>query len=77
MVFVALCISAVRAGMNSSEDEPWYYDPAARRVSDLYRELAANDNVLRKRPVRLRKVRCLLCDIRNGQDKRRPGAVPS
>lgn len=34
MVFVALCILAVRAGMKSSEDEPWYNDAAARRVSN-------------------------------------------
>lgn len=33
MVFVALCISAVRASTDSSEDEPWYNDAAARRVS--------------------------------------------
>ncbi|KAI7782488.1 hypothetical protein LA080_013488 [Diaporthe eres] len=31
MVFVALCILAVRAGMKSSEDEPWFNDAAARR----------------------------------------------
>lgn len=33
MVFVALCLLAVRAGMDSTEDEPWYNDAAARRVS--------------------------------------------
>lgn len=34
MVFVALCIAAVRAGMDSSEEEPWYNDAQARRVSN-------------------------------------------
>lgn len=33
MVFVALCLLAVRAGMASKMDEPWYNDAAARRVS--------------------------------------------
>ena len=36
IVFVALCILAVRAGMDSSENEPWYHDPAARRVRNFY-----------------------------------------
>lgn len=33
MVFVALCLLAVRAGMDSKMEEPWYNDAAARRVS--------------------------------------------
>lgn len=34
MVFVAMCLLSVRAGMKSSEDEPWFNDPKARRVSN-------------------------------------------
>jgi hypothetical protein len=66
MVFVALCVLAVRAGMDSSEDEPWFNDPAASRVSNSSCSFAPNDRFLRQFLVRLRKIRRLLRDIRSG-----------
>lgn len=66
MVFVALCLLSVQAGMDSSMDEPWYNDPAARRVSNSPWNFALGDWLLREFLVRLRKIRCLLRDFRSG-----------